>query len=161
MTINIIELTYYECNKDSIFLATVITILMIIFTIIIKMICYTDYYTSINAAIPIYYYFGNKEAMRTKIYKILLERIEGFSDKSDGLKRIEEDSTVYYTVFDFMDYIRRYINRVKTIYLASIRSIVDTNENILKIYHDTRDSTIDGIDKFGEKISSDFSGIHS
>ena len=111
-------INYYECNKDSIWIASIIILIMIIFITILKLFVYNELHKALNVCSPFSYYVGDKSACtRTIQENVILQNTttEHFENASYvGITDIFQD------VFNFI--IQKWVF-INNYYLAITKNI--------------------------------------
>jgi hypothetical protein len=87
------EINYYVCNRDSLVLAALLAPAMAISIIALKVVALSAYYNSIDAAVPAYFFFGDKRAVRGLALRAMTKNpkeTESFvsAEDSDGYAKI-------------------------------------------------------------------------
>jgi hypothetical protein len=65
-----IELNYVACNWDSIYMACGLLLSMTITLFILKVSAFSEIYTTEGIAVPIFFYFGDKRAVRATVERM-------------------------------------------------------------------------------------------
>jgi hypothetical protein len=168
-SICMIELNYVSCNWDSIYMAGGLLISMIITLFILKVSAFSEIYATEEIAVPLFFYVGDKRAVRATIDRILRKRSPYIGKEHFGNRDSQEPAvgeckptfsrrrramaTSYATVEElFASYISGPISAISS-YRDSISS---ANDNMIKSYADAQILANSRVRELGEKIIADF-----
>ena len=119
------EINYYECNKDSIWIASIVIFIMIIFIIILKLFVYNDLHKALKLCSPFSYYTGDKSQCVKNAQDIFI---------SQYTQKETFETTTYIEITDVLkNIIDSAFNKIKSIlniYLAITKYIENILNNI-------------------------------
>ena len=151
-----IELNYISCNWDSIYMASGLLISMIITLFILKVSAFSEIYAIEGIAVPSFFYFGDKRAVRATIERVMRKLRNG--EFGVAKENFENPSSAksYSTVGELA---KRYISAPLEA-ISSYRTRVSSiNADMIKSYADAQILAKKSVQDLGEKIVADFASV--